>query len=262
MVSIIRGPRLSGGGRRLSSDGTLIDEVRNVGSIGPMAEPPASEKLSAEPPIDPEVARLTNALSVREVELENARQRVLAVEGRLAAHEEELETLRTEAKLAAHDQGFTEGFAAGEEEARASWGARLESLTSLASTLGSEYRSSVEQAVEDDVVALAYAAVCRIVGSTVVTRDGMAELIRQLVDELNHTDEFRVCVSTDDYEMLRGHDWSTAPEAGRQEFELVADERIQTGGCIVESARGNLDGRLDTQLQALKDALLQARRLV
>lgn len=44
-------------------------------------------------------------------------------------------------------------------------------------------------------------------------------------------------------------------EGVQAQVELVADERIERGGCLIESDRGGLDVTLATQLQCLAEAL-------
>jgi len=42
--------------------------------------------------------------------------------------------------------------------------------------------------------------------------------------------------------------------------ELVADEEIGLGGCVVETSGGSLDARIETQVQHLRETLLKVRR--
>jgi flagellar biosynthesis/type III secretory pathway protein FliH len=43
------------------------------------------------------------------------------------------------------------------------------------------------------------------------------------------------------------------------QIQWLADERIETGGCIVETAMGELDARLDVLLKRTADALRAAQ---
>jgi type III secretion protein L len=44
---------------------------------------------------------------------------------------------------------------------------------------------------------------------------------------------------------------------GRAQYiDFVADQAIVKGGCIIESASGTIDARLETQLRILENALL------
>jgi flagellar biosynthesis/type III secretory pathway protein FliH len=41
----------------------------------------------------------------------------------------------------------------------------------------------------------------------------------------------------------------------------VPDERVALGGCLIDSPGGTLDGRLETQLQRLREVLVATRAL-
>jgi flagellar assembly protein FliH len=42
------------------------------------------------------------------------------------------------------------------------------------------------------------------------------------------------------------------------ELEVLADERVAAGGCLIETTGGTLDARLDIQLRRLADTLVRA----
>ena len=48
--------------------------------------------------------------------------------------------------------------------------------------------------------------------------------------------------------------------AGRVRFlDIVADPKVNLGGCIIESESGAVDARLETQLRVLERAMLKSR---
>jgi flagellar assembly protein FliH len=47
---------------------------------------------------------------------------------------------------------------------------------------------------------------------------------------------------------------------GRGKVELVADEEVSLGGCILETSGGSLDARIETQIERLRDSLLKVRQ--
>ena len=49
---------------------------------------------------------------------------------------------------------------------------------------------------------------------------------------------------------------SLSGKIGYSDVTFVADDRVGKGGCIVESSSGSWDGRLETQLQRLKETLV------
>jgi flagellar biosynthesis/type III secretory pathway protein FliH len=44
-----------------------------------------------------------------------------------------------------------------------------------------------------------------------------------------------------------------------RKFEIVADSRVELGGCIVETNTGSLDGRFEVQLRELYETLRLAK---
>jgi flagellar biosynthesis/type III secretory pathway protein FliH len=65
-----------------------------------------------------------------------------------------------------------------------------------------------------------------------------------------------VRVSPDDEELLRRR-WHQAIPSGiaADKIELQADERVKSGGAIIETTQGQVDAQLDTKLTQLGNAL-------
>ena len=68
-----------------------------------------------------------------------------------------------------------------------------------------------------------------------------------------------VKVAPEDFELLNARRRELLEGGNASGVELVADEQVKLGGCVLEGASGNLDARLETQLQRLRDTLLRAR---
>ena len=69
-----------------------------------------------------------------------------------------------------------------------------------------------------------------------------------------------VRLATADADLLRDMHGEMTRLAGIKGLEIVADDSIALGGCLLETARGGLDARLETQVQRLRELLLAARR--
>jgi flagellar assembly protein FliH len=73
--------------------------------------------------------------------------------------------------------------------------------------------------------------------------------------------EVRLRVHPEDLSALQGgRDGGGAALGATTDLSLVADASIGRGGCIVETATGRLDARLDVQLDALEQVLRRAGR--
>jgi len=64
----------------------------------------------------------------------------------------------------------------------------------------------------------------------------------------------------DDLQTLQNEPGWTPSQIGGNDVRWVASPQVALGGCIVESPEGGLDARIETQLDALRELLLQTRR--
>lgn len=178
-----------------------------------------------------------------------------------------------DARKRGHDAGFAQGLEEGrakgleagqravEQEARAlleAADARVAKLDALLSSAPAELRARVE-AAEDDMVALCHAAVCRILGDQLVTRDGAAHALREAVREGLAPGAVAFHVHPLDLELLEADAriaaWLRAQLGAGGEARWVPDEEVGRGGCVVTSAEGTLDARLETRMEALRAVL-------
>jgi flagellar assembly protein FliH len=139
-------------------------------------------------------------------------------------------------------------------EALARVDAKGEALGALARALEDSRQAWIE-AAEDDVVALCYEALCRIVGSEALRSDSIRPHVRHLLSQVRAT-PLAVHLHPDDNTLLQQQGVAQAGDAHPQ---WVADPEVALGGCIVRGTAGGLDLRLETALEACKTALLRAR---
>jgi flagellar assembly protein FliH len=107
-------------------------------------------------------------------------------------------------------------------------------------------------ALEAEAALLAFDAVCRLLGDAVGRRDTVEALVGQAMSALR-SQPVRVRLNAADLALLdegepRGASGLRARHPG---IEWIADAAVPAGGCLIDSAGGTLDARLDTQLQRL-----------
>ncbi|QNB08835.1 hypothetical protein G5S34_20130 [Herbaspirillum frisingense] len=143
------------------------------------------------------------------------------------------------------------------EAVNAAWRQREAQLLQLLQAIPAQLADRLEE-MEDDMVALAHAAVLRILGDAFQSGEGPRLAVRRQIDGLERRQVLVVRVHPDDACLLR--DDVQIADLGAQGVTWVADERVATGGCIMETRDGSLDARLETQLQAFTQLLLSTRR--
>ena len=169
-------------------------------------------------------------LAVAEVRCEEALQQALEAHRREA--ERQAERLRE---------------AAGAE--RAAIGERLEHL------LDDFQRVAAERLrlLEGDAVALAFEAVCRLIGGGFGQPDQLAAGIGQAMRAARGRPVLRVRVRPDGLTLLSASPNGRALTKAFSAVEWVADARIHGDGCILDNDLGSVDARMEIQLGQLRE---------
>jgi flagellar assembly protein FliH len=190
----------------------------------------------------------------REIEREFESTLALTYEEYQKRFESELQALTEQAKQQGLEQGVTEGRALAQQE----YAARLDAFAKLLASA----RQTLEQNIDgigDLTIEVVCEAVAKIVGAAVVQREAMVASLREVIRRAKERTKLVVCISPTDWAVLEGHEAELIEGLNVGSVELVADDRVQAGGCLLETPAGNLDGRLEVQLERLRDILLSAR---
>lgn len=173
----------------------------------------------------------------------------------LAAH---LASDLDEVRLIAEREGFASGAARGLEDAQAKTQAAVELLARVSAqtqlTLTQESQQLAAQCVDIVMEVLG-----KIAGPTLCGRDAIVPVVLQAVGRLKDEREIVIRVSERDLPALSEARATLAVALSGRKFLMVADSRVEFGGCIVESRLGSLDARLETQLRVAFEALEAAR---
>lgn len=166
-------------------------------------------------------------------------------EGLRCGHEEGMARGRSEAAAAAQVE-----LAAAVERATAPLQDRERRIAALLSALQDSARDAV-LAAEEDMVALSFQVICRVLGAAAATREGVQAQVRVLLAERARQGPLVVHLHPEDL---------AAVDATAGGVTCVADSRVVFGGCILESGAGGLDARLETVVEEMKATLLATRR--
>ncbi|MBC5785100.1 hypothetical protein H8N03_19290 [Ramlibacter sp. USB13] len=175
---------------------------------------------------------------------------------------EAIEELRREAQHAGYEEGRRQGLGAAAteraaaveravSEALAPLRKQQEQLTSLVEGLSTAMHDCL-RAAEDDMVALCFDAVCRMVGEAAPQPEAVRSELRARAVRAASDGGAEIHVHPQDLELLE-------PQPERGPVRYVADPQVALGGCIVRQAGGGLDARLETMLATFKAVLLSAR---
>jgi flagellar biosynthesis/type III secretory pathway protein FliH len=219
----------------------------------PPATRPAPEAVVSPAPAaaPPAVVSVDPALTEAEIE-----QRSLALAQRMMQAESDQlrKAAREEGLRAGREEGLRQAQTQVVEQLAAQQARFQEVADALVQALARD-----RQATEDAALELALAALARMLGEA-PDAARVAAVVRQAGAQLRDPGQWRVRMAPADIELLKeaGIDPAAlAPQAA--DVQWVADPAVQ-GGCVLQTATGNLDARLHKQVAALADALSQAYR--
>lgn len=172
---------------------------------------------------------------------EALRQRLVELQAQAAAREAQ-----------ARKAGFAEGQAAARQNLEAPY---REALERAARSLGelAGYRRRLRREAEEDLVRLAVAIARRILRRELCTDpQAILGLVKAAFDRLDAREVLRIRVHPEDARTLES---SFADLGVPERIEVLADRRLERGGLLVETERGELDASVATQLEEIERGL-------
>jgi len=163
-----------------------------------------------------------------------------------------------EARRAGHEEGYREGLRLAEEEVRRQWEERLAQARELVEQAYQAKERIIGEA-ERFLVDLACGIAGKIVGKQLADSPELAlKLITEALARRKEQGAITLCVAPDQFAFVHASRDELASVIDSQaELQIVPDPAVKNGGCIVRSSFGSIDARVDTQLAAIREALLQ-----
>jgi len=209
---------------------------------------PAPEAAAGSPPATPPAGP-----SLTEAEIEQ-RSLVLAQRMMQAESDQLRKTAREEGLRAGREEGLRQAQTQVAEQLAVQQARFQEVGDALVQALARD-----RQVTEDAALELAMAALARVLGEA-PDAARVAAVVRQASNQLRDPCQLRIRLAPADLALLKEAGIDPAaltPQAA--DVQWVADPAVH-GGCVLQTAAGNLDARLHKQLSALADALLQTYR--
>jgi flagellar assembly protein FliH len=166
---------------------------------------------------------------------------------------------------AARQQGQQAGYQAGHRDGQAEatrrHAAELEQIAARAAASVEEVlatRRRMRHQLEEDLVALAVSIARRVLNRELqVDPEALWGIVRAVIDKLDTREIHRLRVAPGDAPVIQARLGGTnLPER----VELAVDSTLERGGLIFETARGELDASVDTQLEEIERGLTDVVR--
>ncbi len=158
------------------------------------------------------------------------------------------------------DEGYAKGFAEGVQKAHDDAIASVEQRAKLLEELLRELeviKSRIMTNSQEDIVKLAMVIASKIIHREVKGSEAVVDNVREAIDMASDKHSIRIKLNPADIPVVdshRGEFLETIKSLER--IELIEDDEIIPGGCIVETTEGSVDARLDRQMEEIRKMLL------
>jgi flagellar assembly protein FliH len=171
----------------------------------------------------------------------------------LAQAAAEAEQIREQARAAGHEEGVAQGLRDGQALVASSAAALAQALEGV-----EELREEVAEALERDAIDLGLALAGKIVPATLQIRPELVvEVVQGALRRVSGQRMVMLVVNPADIETIRGALGDLQQQAGVIEhWDLQPDARVAAGGAIVRTAEGEVDVRIETQLERAGEVVL------
>jgi flagellar assembly protein FliH len=161
----------------------------------------------------------------------------------------------------ARERGHAAGLAAGLEEAQVRLAPAASALAEAVTAVAAEQEEFLIRA-ERAAVDLALRLAEKIVGASIdADPEAVLGVIAGSLRRATVRDHLVLEVNPDDFELV--HDLAdelAARVGGVRRLDVVAERRVTRGGCVVRTEEGEIDARIEQQLERAREVVEQALR--
>ena len=186
-------------------------------------------------------------------------------EGMLNDAKQEAERLRAEAREAGHAEGFeaghAEGFKKGDKDAHDELKQIIDDANQKAQkTIKDAKRATAEYffRAEDDIAKILMMAIEKILPQHFIdVPKDILPVVRESIKYVRDQKEIKVHVEPNSYDLVltaRGELQSLLTD-GTAILEIISDDALKPGDCVVETPNGGVDARLSSQMDALTNSV-------
>lgn len=176
------------------------------------------------------------------------------------AHQE-AEELRQDAIRKGHDEGYQAGEEEGKAEAKKQMADAIQQANEKAEKTLRDANAATQSYLaqaENDVTDIAMAVVNKILPQHFIdVPQVILPLVEQALGKVRDQKEINIHVAPASYDlvlMARDELRSKLTGAGA-DLQIVSDESLAPGDCVIETPNGSVDARLKTQLELIKEAI-------
>ena len=178
---------------------------------------------------------------------------------------ESAEQIRTQAHdegyQVGHEKGFDDGYKEGEKAAHDDLKEIIVNANAKAEKTIQDARNATADyfvRAEDDVARILMIAIEKVLPQHFIdVPKDILPVLREAINHVRDQKEIKVHVEPNSYDLVlvaRGEFQSMLTD-GTAVLEIVSDDALKPGDCVIETPNGGVDARLSTQIELMKNAI-------
>lgn len=179
----------------------------------------------------------------------------------LSDFDNEAENKQKEIEIELHNH-FIKGFREGQKEAinrlQKDYSEKLEEAYSVLHSITSKIDNQIKeqtQKINEFVLQLSVQIAEKIIRREIEKDSPIIKIIDESLRKLNSANEATIKLHPSDFNLVQSHLALISSKLSSLNIRIEADERIEKGGCLIETEIGNADGRISSQIENLKQQL-------
>lgn len=178
---------------------------------------------------------------------------------------EDADLIREDAQREGHAKGFEKGYEVGHDNGEKNARDELRDIINDANQQAQKTIQDAKEATaeyflraEDDIAKIVLMAIEKILPQHFIdVPKDVLPVVREAIKYVRDQKEVKIHVEPDSYDLVlveRGELQKLLTD-GTAILEIVSDDALKPGDCVVETPNGGVDARLSTQMEILKDAV-------
>lgn len=190
--------------------------------------------------------------------LEEARNQAEEIRQQIQIEKENWKTECEKLKEEAFKQGYQEGYSQGERTGFESVKEQIELAKSVVDTAKNDYRAKIESS-EQTILLIAMKAAEKIINREIENDPSyMKNVVKKVLKEARDYREIQIIVHPSHYSFIVSQKDELLSLFPREiELYIYPDDQVTQNSCIIETEGGRIDASIDSQLEMLKQTLLE-----
>lgn len=167
--------------------------------------------------------------------------------------QQQMDNIWEQARQEGYSQGYDEGFREGQNQGATQYQSRLDEAEGLKIQYITQ-KENLYKDCEQDMVKLAVYIARKVIENKIAEDDGTyLKIAEKALKAVQGQKKVQLKVSSRDYEkVLQGKDYLISQLNGVEDIEVIEDEFLKRGSCIIDTGSGMVDGGVDSQMEQIE----------